>query len=137
MNIQMILSALPASHSGAPQPGVKPGQFALALGHAAQATSPDSAHTAVPGAAIPQDLPANLATPEALLQALHAAGYSLNGDSEASTSDAQLDEIMARLELITADPAQALPNQETSLALPLPIAPDTGNSTAQTANDAD
>ena len=123
MNIQMILSALPASHSGTSKPGTEPGHFALALGQA-QATAPEHGYAAAIGTALPEGLSSGLAGHEALLQALHAAGYSLNGDGEAGESDARLDEIMQRLELITADHGQVLPGDEMASLAPLPEAMD-------------
>ena len=122
MNIQMILSALPASHTGTSQPGAEPGHFALALDQAAQGKAPDHGHAAAFGAALPEGLSADLTGREVLLQALHAAGYALNGDGETVEPDARLDEIMQRLELITANHEQGLPGDEVVPVAPLPEA---------------
>src|SRR5690554_6834011 len=135
MNIQMILSALPASPTGTSQPGAESGHFALALGQAAQGKAPDHGHAAALGTALPKGLPSDLAGREALLQALHAAGYSLNGDGEAVEGDARLDEIMQRLELIAANHEQVLPGDEVAPLAPLPgaaadMTTDSSNSAA-------
>ena len=122
MNIQMILSALPASHTGTSQSGTESGQFALALGHAIQGKTADHGHAAAFGTTLPKGLPSDLAGREALLQALHAAGYSLNGDGEAVEADARLDDIMQRLELIAAQHEPVLPADELSPLAPLPEA---------------
>src|SRR5690554_582099 len=135
MNIQMILSALPASPTGTSQPGADSGHFALALGQAAQGKASDHGHAAALGTALPKGLPSDLAGREALLQALHAAGYSLNGDGEAVEGDARLDEIMQRLELIAANHEQVLPGDEVAPLASLPgaaadMTTDSSNSAA-------
>ena len=122
MNIQMILSALPASHTGTSQSGTESGQFALALGHAIQGKTADHGHAAAFGTTLPKGLPSDLAGREALLQALHAAGYSLNGDGEAVEADARLDDIMQRLELIAAQHEPGLTGDDRAPLAPLPEA---------------
>ncbi|NLC20656.1 MAG: hypothetical protein GX771_01940, partial [Halomonadaceae bacterium] len=119
MNIQMILSALPASHTGTSQSGTESGQFALALGHAIQGKTADHGHAAAFGTTLPKGLPSDLAGREALLQALHAAGYSLNGDGEAVEADARLDDIMQRLELIAAQHEPGLTGDDRAPLAPL------------------
>lgn len=117
MNIQMILSALPTSLSGKPESGAGQGQFALALGQAAQ-----SAPGQAGGATFPTPLsaaqleslpPPTMAARQALLQALSAhTPQPLDGEAELALPDAQLNEIMARLALIegthSPQPEQAL-----------------------------
>jgi flagellar hook-length control protein FliK len=139
MNIQMILSALPTQPSGKLEPGAAPGQFALALDQAGQLSLPQG-HAELanrkPGddlaQTLPQALPQTMAAQQALLQALHGE-QPLDSKVDLDQTDANLDEIMARLALIDASYSQAPQASEAMDALAMLNTPQQEGAESETA----
>lgn len=101
MNIQMILSALPNQLPGKQEAGVAPEHFALALDQASTGyrTGESPLHAQLSGSA--HGLPQTMAAHQALLQALQVnVDHQPGGENGQTDTNAQLDEIMARLALI-------------------------------------
>lgn len=130
MNIQMILSALPAQLSGKPQPGAGEGanagqgHFALALDQAAHTVPGQAGNATLPTALSAAQVeglpPPTMAAQQALLQALNAHATQALGDkAELARPDAQLEEVMARLALIEGTDPQT-PEPLTAALQPLP-----------------
>ena len=115
MNIQTLLSALPTTPTGKPEAGAAAGHFALALSQAAGASQADGNALPAPLTATAREgLPSTMAAQQALLQALNAHSATgqqgqFDGEALLAQPNAQLEEIMARLALIEANPLHESP----------------------------